>query len=164
MVIGITGHINLGGHLEEEWTQKMLSKWMATHDIDLGITCLAPGADQIFARICIQQSIPYRAIIPCTEYSLVFERDQAVEFERLRLRAQAHVTIDKPASEQAFWEASQLLVQQSDLVFAVWNGLPARGLGGTGDVVTYTCQAGKPVIQFNPLEKSLTHFCNSHLF
>ncbi len=164
MVIGITGHINLGGHSEEEWTQKTLSAWMASQDIYLGITCLAPGTDQIFARICIQQSIPYRAIIPCSNYDKVFSKEEAQDLELLTHRAHAKIVLEGPASEKAFWKAGQLLVQQCDLLLAVWNGLPARGLGGTADVVNYACQNEKPVIHINPIDKSLTHFCNSQSF
>ena len=41
--------------------------------------------------------------------------------------------------------ASRLMVDAADELFAVWDGQPARGHGGTGDVVAYARERGKPV-------------------
>lgn len=40
---------------------------------------------------------------------------------------------------------SEILVRLSDEVLAVWDGLPARGYGGTADVVTFAENNGIPV-------------------
>jgi hypothetical protein len=37
------------------------------------------------------------------------------------------------------------VVQRSDVLLAVWDGLPARWFGGTGDVVAYARERGVPV-------------------
>src|SRR5262249_16323195 len=37
------------------------------------------------------------------------------------------------------------IVEQSDLVLAIWDGLPPRGPGGTGDVVQRALDRGVPV-------------------
>jgi hypothetical protein len=36
-------------------------------------------------------------------------------------------------------------VDRSDVLLAVWDGRPARGFGGTGDVVAYARRRGVPV-------------------
>jgi hypothetical protein len=36
-------------------------------------------------------------------------------------------------------------VDRSDVLLAVWDGQPARGPGGTGDVVAYARARGTPV-------------------
>lgn len=41
--------------------------------------------------------------------------------------------------------ASEFMVEQADELFAVWDGRPARGYGGTADVVAYAHQCGTPV-------------------
>jgi len=41
--------------------------------------------------------------------------------------------------------ASRLMVDAADELFAVWDGQPARGHGGTADVVAYARERGKPV-------------------
>ncbi len=40
---------------------------------------------------------------------------------------------------------SELLVGLVDEVLAVWDGRPARGYGGTADVVAYAIRTGVPV-------------------
>ena len=35
----------------------------------------------------------------------------------------------------------------------VWDGEKAEGLGGTGDIVTYARQRGKPVVHIEPITK-----------
>jgi hypothetical protein len=68
-------------------------------------------------------------------------------FEQLLARASEVTTLehDKP-SEEAFWAAGQLVVDESDQVIAVWDGKPAGGLGGTADVVRYAEKSGKEVL------------------
>ncbi|MER5913805.1 hypothetical protein ABT124_25810, partial [Streptomyces sp. NPDC001982] len=42
-------------------------------------------------------------------------------------------------------EPGELLVDQADELLAVWDGQPARGFGGTADVVAYAHRQGVPV-------------------
>jgi hypothetical protein len=41
--------------------------------------------------------------------------------------------------------ASMLMIDTADELIAVWDGQPARGYGGTADVVAYARRRGKPV-------------------
>jgi len=41
--------------------------------------------------------------------------------------------------------ASRLIVDAADELYAVWDGLPARGYGGTADVVAYARGHGTSV-------------------
>jgi len=41
--------------------------------------------------------------------------------------------------------ASKLMVDEADELYAVWDGKPARGYGGTADVVAYAREHGTPV-------------------
>jgi hypothetical protein len=41
--------------------------------------------------------------------------------------------------------ASAAAAARAEVLIAVWDGLPARGLGGTADVVAYAKQCGRPV-------------------
>jgi hypothetical protein len=40
-------------------------------------------------------------------------------------------------TEAAYFAAGKLIVNRCDLLLAVWDGQPAGGLGGTGDIVGY---------------------------
>jgi hypothetical protein len=57
-------------------------------------------------------------------------------------------------SEQAFWTAGRQIVDGSDLLIAIWDGQEARGLGGTGDVVSYALDAGHAVLHIDPIRRT----------
>ena len=42
------------------------------------------------------------------------------------------------------------------MLLAYWNGKPAQGLGGTGDIVTYARAIGKPLIIIDAAAGSVT--------
>ncbi|MGW4103078.1 hypothetical protein [Streptomyces sp. NPDC004976] len=47
--------------------------------------------------------------------------------------------------EQAYLGAGRWIVDHCDRLIAVWDGRPARGLGGTGNVVANARRTGVPV-------------------
>jgi hypothetical protein len=54
------------------------------------------------------------------------------------------------STEQAHLAAGQAVVDRSERLVAVWDGKPARGIGGTADIVSYARQKGVPVIVLWP--------------
>ncbi|GIJ03957.1 hypothetical protein Sya03_33090 [Spirilliplanes yamanashiensis] len=112
-----------------------------------GVSCLAEGADQLFAAHVLAAGGVLEAILPCENYasSLVTE-DGRARLAELRRAAGSVVTLPYPRpSEQAFLAAGQAVVERCDHLFAVWDGRPARGMGGTADVVDYARARGCPV-------------------
>ncbi|MDP9815703.1 hypothetical protein [Spirilliplanes yamanashiensis] len=111
------------------------------------MSCLAEGADQLFAAHVLAAGGVLEAILPCENYasSLVTE-DGRARLAELRRAAGSVVTLPYPRpSEQAFLAAGQAVVERCDHLFAVWDGRPARGMGGTADVVDYARARGCPV-------------------
>ena len=51
---------------------------------------------------------------------------------------------------QAHLTAGQAVVDRSERLVAVWDGKPARGIGGTADIVSYARQKGVPVVVLWP--------------
>src|SRR5262249_50729788 len=49
------------------------------------------------------------------------------------------------STENAHMEASKVMLDHADRLFAVWDGKPARGYGGTADVVAEARDGGIPV-------------------
>ncbi len=41
--------------------------------------------------------------------------------------------------------ASKLMIDEAGELYAVWDGKPARGCGGTADVAAYARERGTPV-------------------
>ncbi|MGY3204135.1 hypothetical protein ACVW19_004650 [Streptomyces sp. TE5632] len=49
------------------------------------------------------------------------------------------------STSEAHMAGSEILVDLSGELLAVWDGKPARGFGGTADVVSYAERSGTPV-------------------
>lgn len=116
-----------------------------------GLSCLADGADQIFARVVLETGGALEAVIPAENYPSVLPADAHASYASLLDRASAvHRMPAATASEKTFMRASEYMVRLADELWAVWDGEPARGHGGTADVVAYARRRGTPVRVFWP--------------
>jgi hypothetical protein len=113
----------------------------------VGVTALAAGADQVFAKTVLGMGGNLRVIVPSRRYEEAFSSQAAVaSYKRLLARAQEveRLNFAEP-SETAFLAAGRRVVDCSDVLVAVWDGEPARGSGGTADVVAYAQRVPKVV-------------------
>jgi hypothetical protein len=112
----------------------------------IGISCLADGADQIFARAVTDLGGGLEAVIPADQYRDGLPADSHSQYDRLLAKAAAvrRLPFAEPTSE-SYMAASKLMIDTADELIAVWDGQPARGYGGTADVVAYAREHGKPV-------------------
>lgn len=151
MKVGITGHQDVGALEVEQWVDQQIRRFVSNHPVDLGFTCLARGADQIFARVLLDNEIPYFAIIPSDDYNQTFPTAAARDRYEYFLSHAADVRRIgySHASQVSFFEASKDLVDSSDRILAVWDGHPAKGLGGTADVVAYALKQHKCVLHID---------------
>lgn len=158
MIIGVTGHQELGSDETAQWVRLTLREIIAQEPIDLGLTCLARGADQLFAELLLEKGIPYTAILASRDLEKTFDDQNSLEKYGFLLRRAADVTVldNESASEEAFFAAGKQVVDRCDCLIAVWNGLPAKGLGGTGDVVKYALEKHKKVIHIDPVKLIVT--------
>lgn len=111
-----------------------------------GLSCLADGSDQIFARAVLDAGGQIEAVIPALEYRDGLPAGAIAEYDALLAEA---VTVHRlpfaqstPASHMA---ASEFMIDHAGELWAVWDGKPARGYGGTADVVAYARNNGIPV-------------------
>lgn len=118
-------------------------------------SALADGSDQHLAALALEAGWSLHAVLPFE--AGVCERDLAAPAARQRFRhllaRAAHVTElagprDRPA--QAYRQLGDAVIQGSDLLMAVWDGEPARGPGGTGEVVGEALRRHVPVIHLDP--------------
>ena len=146
MRFGVTGHRVLPPSVVE----CAVRHWIRVLPADAqlyGVSNLADGADQLFAAHVLAAGGTLEVVLPCEGYagSLIADESRA-RFENLRRAAASVLTMPYPGpSDQAFLAAGQALVDRCDHLFAVWDGRPARGLGGTADIVTYARARGLPV-------------------
>ena len=157
MKVGMTGHQQLGSEATVTWLSDTLEGIIRQYHNDVGITSLAIGADQLYAEVLSKANIPYIAIIPCEGYETTFQNtDDLVRYQELLQKASEKIQLpfEKP-SETAFYEAGKKIANLSDMLLTIWNGLPAKGLGGTGDIVKYALSIKKPVVHLNPITQTV---------
>jgi len=155
--VGITGHQDLGSDVTVGWVRSALSDAVRQYSVTEGLTCLAAGTDQLYAEILRQNNIPYTSVIPSHNYEKTFEvKSHCANYRTLLAHAQNTITLDfAEPGETAFFEAGKEVVNMSAVVFAVWNGQEAKGLGGTADIVKYALDNNKKVVHFNPVSRAV---------
>jgi hypothetical protein len=134
--IGITGHRGLDPAVTA-WVRAALAADLSQAGDGLaGVTCLADGADQLFARTVLQAGGRLHVIVPARRYREGLPADCHGEYDDLLAAATAVEHLDhEESTEHAHMDASAAMIGQVDRLVAVWDGLPARGFGGTADVV-----------------------------
>ena len=146
MRFGVTGHRILPPSIVDRAVRHW-SRVLPAGALLHGVSNLADGADQLFAAHVLAAGGTLEAVLPCEGYAgSLMADDSRARFERLRRAAAKVTTMPYPEpSDQAFLAAGQVLVDRCDHLFAVWDGRPARGLGGTADIVRYAESRGRPV-------------------
>jgi hypothetical protein len=142
--------------------QSLVEKAKAVHTADqqfftadpprlLFVSALADGADQLAAEVALNLGFELHAVLP-------FDRDRyragmADDASRTRfddLLARATCSLELPGGGgddlDAYVLAGRATVAHSDVIIAVWDGLPPRGRGGTGEVVSLAHERGTPIV------------------
>lgn len=113
----------------------------------IGTCSLAAGADQMFASAVLEHKGALRVVIPSARYDETFTQSDRRQYELfLKQAAKVEVLPFGEPSEEAYLAAGLRIVDAADVLIAVWDGQPARGLGGTADVVDYARANGTPVV------------------
>lgn len=150
-IVGCTGHRVLPPRHVPYIRDRLMSVLGALEGDFVGVSSLAAGTDQLFASVVLDCGGRLRVVVPCRGYATSLATDELSGYRQLLARA---VQVDTLAFEQPSGEvylaAGRHVVNLADLMIAVWNGRPARGVGGTGDVVSYAEAVGKPLIVIWP--------------
>jgi hypothetical protein len=117
-------------------------------------TALATGADQL-AAICGRSSGYFvRAILPfeAREYRKDFAAGDEIDgFEQALQAADEIVALpgDRGDPEAAYVLVGEALVENADILIAIWDGEEGRGAGGTAHVVDMAIRSSTPVIHID---------------
>ena len=119
------------------------------------VSALADGADQIGAQLALERGWELNAVLPFDRafYRTTLVDDAAREqFDALLKRADRVLELPGTADDEpeGYAMAGRATVAQSDLLIAVWDGLKARGRGGTAEVVELAIAHGTPIAHFTP--------------
>lgn len=122
------------------------------------VTSLADGADTIAAHQAVAMGWALDAVLP-------FSRDEyladftvaAARGEHEALLGVAHAVFELDGdraidggSAIAYERAGRVVLAQSDMLIAVWDGHPVRGRGGAAQIVAEAILAGIPVVVIDP--------------
>ncbi|MFG3439426.1 hypothetical protein ACGF0J_19480 [Nonomuraea sp. NPDC047897] len=108
-----------------------------------GLSCLADGADQIFARVVLDLGGALEAVVPAQRYREALPDEAQDRYDELvRHAAEVHRLPFVESTSEAHMAAGRHLLDDADTLVAVWDGLPARGHGGTADVVAEALARG----------------------
>lgn len=148
MRVGITGHSNLTPETEPavvEALEKVCASLGGGQVV--GLTCLARGADQIWARVVLDLGGEVEVILPAADYrERKVKPDNRATFDSLFGRASTvRVLPFESSNREAYMAASEALLDDVDHLVAVWDGEASAGQGGTADVVTAAEKRGVPV-------------------
>ncbi|ADH66911.1 MULTISPECIES: hypothetical protein [Nocardiopsis] len=144
--IGVTGHRDLAPGVRRTVTA-LLTAHLEPYGCEMvGLSCLADGADAVFAEAVVAAGAPLEAVIPASGYRQALPEEHRPVYDRLLRQAVLVHTLPRTESTpEAHLEAGRLLVRRCDQLVAVWDGQPARGPGGTADVVAYARSLFRPV-------------------
>jgi hypothetical protein len=158
MRLGVTGHRSLE-HLAEVRREVNIAIDQACEayvDRDgpialVVVSALAEGADRLVVKECMRRAgTTLEAILPLSveEYTQDFltPRSRRDFAGLLGTAISVEVVESMPTRDQAYERAGHVMVDRSDVVVAVWDGLAARGRGGTADIVDYAQAHHVPVI------------------
>lgn len=122
---------------------------------------LADGADRIAAQAALDLDEMLEVVLPFApeEYERDFETPELVaEFRALLAQASSTIVLDGHISGRplAYEAAGYTLLDNCDLLIAVWDGEPGRGRGGTRELLGEAARRAMPVLVIPPDGASVT--------
>ncbi|MFY1616256.1 hypothetical protein [Micromonospora sp. WMMD736] len=145
--VGVTGHINLTRDTELLVAAALRVELGRISDRPVhGVTCLAAGADQVFARTILDLGGTYEVILPALDYrAAVIRPENRLAFDELLDRAVAvvHTGFDRSDTD-AYLVANRELVRRVQRLVAVWDGKPGLHAASTDRTVAWARRHGVP--------------------
>lgn len=150
--VAVTGHRVLGsteqqGRLAEQ-LRVFFQRLKAEQRLEVvALSGMAAGADLLFAEVALEQELPLEAVLAHQQITATFAADnERAHYQRLMHQCRCiHQLPFRYATTGAYMALGYWLVDHCDVLLALWDGQPAAGLGGTGDVVAYARVVGRLV-------------------
>ncbi|GAA4924684.1 hypothetical protein HD597_011329 [Nonomuraea thailandensis] len=151
MRIGVTGHMNLTPEAARLVSDALRAHLDGAADI-VGVSCIARGADSLFADAVLAAGGELEVVLPSRDYRQTkVKPDHAEQFDRLMKAATTVRVMDfDQASREAYEAANEAMLSSVDELLAVWDGQPGTGKGGTAEAVAEARERGVKVIVIWP--------------
>ncbi|HLU72117.1 MAG TPA: hypothetical protein VKZ82_08040 [Nonomuraea sp.] len=137
MRVGVTGHMDLTPATAQLVAEALHAHLEVSGDDLVGVSCIARGADSLFAEAVLQAGGALEVVLPSRDYrEAKVKPDHAEQFDRLLKAVQRVRVMDfDHASRDAYEAANEAVLGSVDEMVAVWDGQPSTGKGGTAEVV-----------------------------
>jgi hypothetical protein len=145
---GVTGHVHLTAHSKDMVYEAVVDALRPYAGPGLtGVSCLAPGADTVFARAVLKLKGRLVAVVPARDYRThLSHEEREVYDELLRAAGAAEPPAYNESGPDAYAAANRALVEWGlDRLYAIWDGIEAPGRANTASVVAYARACGIPV-------------------
>ena len=146
--IAVTGHMNLASAtipIVYDAIRAALVPY-STDNVVVGISCIARGADSVFAQAVLDVGGQLEVVLPSRGYrEQKVKPDHIAQFDKLVERANVRVLPFDRANRDAYEAANEVLLESCDRLFAVWDGGGAIDKGSTASVVHQARSRGIPV-------------------
>jgi len=148
--VGFSGHRKIANpgiaRVVEKELQALIGR---VEGLLIGHSSVAVGADQIFLGECERLGLPIEVSLPlpAEEFRKDFSDGEWAGAEGLVERAVRVNTLRTGEQRPGAYRTCGVeVVDTSDIVMVVWNGEVAAGIGGTGEIVRYARDLGKPLV------------------
>jgi hypothetical protein len=131
----------------------------------MALSSVAAGADTLFARSVLRAGIKWVALLPMPPEIFQNDFSAAAWAEVEKLLAQASQVRILPGNErpQAYVDCGKTTVDDSDYLFAVWDGNAAKGPGGTAEIVGYARMLGREITCFRETDAGVDRLAPADL-
>jgi hypothetical protein len=155
-VIGVTGHRRLSDAnlpLLRQRVRELLSLAAEPHETSWLATSLAEGADRLVAEEALALGYELYCPLPfaTAEYEKDFDTPESVAWFRDALarstRVERIADLATATRTDGYTAAGRAMLDASRTLLALWDGLPPRGEGGTGQMVHEAIARGMPVFR-----------------
>lgn len=114
----------------------------------VGLASAAAGADLLFLEACEEAGLRTVIILPFTEERFSEDFDDPAEWLKAKARIAAatwcEVAPGNEVAPEAYHVVAREVLEVADRMLFAWNGLPARGRGGTAETVVDAEKWGMP--------------------
>lgn len=150
-IVGFTGHRQLDQLREiqgavhtvlEALRHEGPGEWIA-------LSSAAAGADTLFAQQALALGLTWHVVLPLSpaEFRHDFSPAEWKVTEALLPEAgQVRVIGENDSRDDNYLDCGMETVNGCDVFIALWDGRPARGKGGTAEVVAYARELKKPLV------------------
>lgn len=147
MIVAVTGHrdVVIDTRLIEE-IDTFLVKVLEKHTSITLLSALADGADSLVAKCALKyENVSLEVPLPLVKDAYMQTLQDKENFVTL-LKASTYSHVIPKVHEHPYENLGHYLVDNSDVLLALWDGTYNAKLGGTGEVVSYAKSKNHTVI------------------